>query len=134
MSHKTPIQLRFKDMDALGHLNNANYLTFFELARIKYFRDTVGTEIDWNKDGMIIARATIDYKKPVYFNDTVCIYTSFLKMGTTSFELGYQLVREEKDGTETLVATGTSVIVCYNYKEKNPMAIPKSWIDKMAEN
>lgn len=62
MSHKTPIQLRFKDMDALGHLNNANYLTFFELARIKYFRDTVGTEIDWNKDGMIIARATIDYK------------------------------------------------------------------------
>jgi acyl-CoA thioester hydrolase len=129
--HKTPIQLRFKDIDALGHVNNANHLTFFELARINYFRDLIGEEIDWDRDGMIVARVTVDFKQPVYFKDKLFVYTHFIKAGTTSFELGYEMVREEKDGKEVLLSTGTSVIVCYSYKEKKPVPVPASWREKM---
>jgi acyl-CoA thioester hydrolase len=64
--HKTPVQLRFKDVDALGHVNNANHLSFFELARIHFFDEVIGEEIDWNTTGMILARATVDYKQPVF--------------------------------------------------------------------
>src|ERR1700751_477864 len=107
--HKTPIQLRFKDIDALGHLNNANHLTFFELARINYFRDLIGEEIDWDRDGMIVAHVTVSYKQPVYFKDKLFVYTFLIKVGTTSFDSGYEMVREEKDGTEVLLSTGTSI-------------------------
>ncbi len=131
MKHKTPIQIRFKDVDALGHVNNANHLTYFELARINYFRDVVGEDLDWNKEGIIIARATVDYQAPIYQYDKIFVHTFFLKKGTTSFELGYELVREEKDGSETLLATGTTVIVCYSYEFKKPVPIPTTWLEKM---
>jgi acyl-CoA thioester hydrolase len=129
--HKTPIQLRFKDIDALGHVNNANHLSFFELARIKYFDDLIGEKIDWEKEGMILARVTVDYKQPVYLQDKISVYTSLVKTGTTSFELEYKLMREEKDETETVVSIGTSVIVCFNYKEKKPVPVPAKWIERM---
>ncbi|MEO5644542.1 MAG: thioesterase family protein [Bacteroidia bacterium] len=131
MNHKSPIQLRFKDIDALGHVNNANHLSFFELARINYFNDVIGGEIDWEKEGMILARVTVDYKQPVYLQDKIFVYTGLIKTGNTSFELEYKLMREEKDGSETVMSVGTSVIVCYNYKEKKPVKIPALWMEKM---
>jgi acyl-CoA thioester hydrolase len=134
MQHKTPIQLRFKDIDALGHVNNANHLSFFELARINYFDDLIGEKIDWEKEGMILARVTVDYKQPVYLQDKISVYTNLVKTGTTSFELEYKLMREEKDGTETVVSIGTSVIVCFNYKEKKPVPVPTKWIERMKKD
>ncbi len=131
MKHKTPIQLRFKDIDALGHVNNANHLSFFELARINYFNDVISTEIDWENEGMILARVTVDYKQPVLLQDKIYVYTGLVKTGNTSFELEYKLVREEKDGSETIMSVGTSVIVCYNYKEKKPVKIPDLWVERM---
>jgi acyl-CoA thioesterase FadM len=68
----------------------------------------------------------------VVLKDKVFVYTALVKTGTTSFELEYKLVREEKDGSETIMSTGTSVIVCYNYKEKKPVKIPALWLEKMA--
>ncbi len=131
MKHKSSIQVRFKDIDALGHVNNANHLTYFELARISYFEDVIGEEIDWNRDGMILARITIDYKQPILLHDKVFVYTWMIKTGTTSFELEYKIIKEEKDGSETTLSIGTSVIVCYNYAEKKSIKIPESWIEKM---
>src|SRR5574337_1034741 len=52
--HLTSIQVRYKDLDSLGHVNNANHLTYFELARIKFFDDIVNEKIDWEKVGMIV--------------------------------------------------------------------------------
>ncbi|CAN5317197.1 thioesterase family protein [soil metagenome] len=132
MNHKSPIQLRFKDIDALGHVNNANHLTYFETARIQYFNDLIGSEIDWEKEGMILARITVDYKQPIYLKDKIFVYTGLLKTGTTSFELEYKIVREENDGTETIMSIGTSVIVCYDYVQKKPIKIPESWLKKMS--
>lgn len=129
--HKTPVQLRFKDIDALGHVNNANHLSFFELARIHYFDEIIGGKIDWQKTGMILARVTIDYKQPIYLEDKIFVYTFLAKTGNTSFELGYEIVKTENDQNETILATGTSVIVCFNYEEKKPVPVPAEWIERM---
>jgi acyl-CoA thioester hydrolase len=131
MIHLTPIQLRFKDIDALGHVNNANHLSFFELARIRFFDEVIGAEIDWNNAGMILARVTVDYKSPVFLKDKIFVKTWFVKSGTTSFELAYELIREEIDGSQTVMSAGTSVIVCYNYEIKKPVPVPELWLEKM---
>lgn len=133
MKHYTPLQIRFKDIDALGHVNNANHLSYFEYARIQYFDDLIGGEIDWETEGMILAHQSVSYKKPIYLKDKIQIATWFVKSGTTSFEVAYEIVRTEKDGTETICATGSSVLVCYNYKTQSPVPIPQRWLDKMAE-
>ncbi len=132
MKHKTRIQLRFKDGDVMGHVNNANHLTYFETARMFYFKDLVGEEIDWKKEGIILARITVDYKMPIYLTDEISVYTWFVKSGRTSFELAYSIVKTNADGTETELATGTSVLVCYSYTTNKSVPVPKAWIEKMS--
>lgn len=131
VKHRTPIQIRFKDVDALGHVNNANHVTYFEFARIRFFDDLIGGDIDWDKEGMILAHQQVHYKKPIYLKDEISVLTWFIKSGTTSFELGYEIVRTEKNGSETVCATGSSVQVCYNYKTQQPVPIPEKWRVKM---
>lgn len=130
--HRTPIQIRFKDVDALGHVNNANHLTYFETARVKYFDSLITEPIDWMKIGLIVASVTVNYKKPVFFKDDVYVDTSLAKIGRTSFELSYELIRKEKDG-ESILATGTSVLVCFDYEKQTPVEIPELWKKKMTE-
>ncbi len=130
--HKTPIQVRFKDIDALNHVNNANHVTYFELARVKYFDDVVKEEVNWSEQGIILAKITVDYKAPVYFKDKLFVYTKCIRLGNKSFDLAYSLVRE-KDGKETELATGSSVQVCFDYKNQATISIPGSW-KKMVED
>lgn len=121
--HKVPIQLRFKDIDKMGHVNNANYLTFIELARVKYFEDVVGTDKKWSQQvGIILARIEIDYKAPVFLHDTVFVYTRCSRIGNKSLTLDWVIVRE-KQNQEEVVAQGNAVLVCYDYTHEKTIAI-----------
>lgn len=123
--HKVPIQLRFKDIDKMGHVNNANYLTFIELARVKYFEDVVGTDKKWSQQvGIILARIEIDYKAPVFLHDTVYVYTRCSRIGNKSLTLDWVVVRE-KESHEEVVAQGIAVLVCYDYTEEKTVPIPE---------
>ena len=58
MKHKMDMQIRFNDLDSMGHVNNANYFTYFELARVEYFKVAMGSShIDWSEDGVIMGKA-----------------------------------------------------------------------------
>ena len=130
LKHKTPIQIRFKDIDALNHVNNANHITYFELARVKYFDDVVNEEVNWSEQGIILAKITVDYKAPVYFKDKLFVYTKCTRLGNKSFDLAYSLVREE-NGKETELASGSSVQVCFDYRKQTTISIPESWKKKV---
>ena len=128
--HKTPVQIRFKDIDALDHVNNANHITYFELARVKYFDDVVNEQVNWSEQGIILAHIAVDYKARIYFKDNVFVYTKCVRLGNKSFDLAYSLIRE-KDGKETVLATGSSVQVCFDYKNQSTISIPTSWKKKI---
>lgn len=128
--HKTPIQIRFKDIDALNHVNNANHVSYFELARVKYFDDVVNQEVNWSEQGIILAKIVVDYKAPILFKDNIFVYTKCIRLGNKSFDLVYSLVRV-KEEKETELATGSSVQVCFDYKTQSTIAIPESWRKKV---
>lgn len=128
--HRTDIQLRFKDADAMGHINNANHFTYFELARIYYLREVLGKEINWKQEGIILARMTIDYKKPLLLNDQVHVMTRCIRAGNKSFDLEYLLMKAEVE-SEMVVASGISVLVCYDYPNSKSMLIPEEWKIKL---
>jgi acyl-CoA thioester hydrolase len=128
--HKTGIQVRFKDIDALGHVNNANHLSYLELARINYFDAAVGRNINWSEKGIILAKVTVDYKVPILLNDQVVVHTRCSRTGTKSFDLEY-LVTKEENGKDILLATATTVMVCFNYKDRSTMNLPDEWKNKM---
>ncbi len=128
--HFTAIQIRFKDMDALGHVNNANHLSYIELARIKYFTDTVGENINWSKKGIILANVHIDYLSPVLLSDELIVGTRCSKLGSKSFTLEYEL-KSVTRGKERMLATASTVLVCYDYEKGASMEMPEEWRDKL---
>jgi acyl-CoA thioester hydrolase len=122
--HKTPVQLRFKDVDKMGHVNNANHLTYIELARLKYFEDVVGTDASSSEQqGIILGRIEIDYKSPILLHDKIFVYTRCSKLGTKSIELSWAIVREN-NSLEEMVASGIAVLVCYDYAQHKTIEIP----------
>lgn len=128
--HSTAIQLRFKDYDSLGHVNNANHLTFMETARMEYFHDVVTKTNDWKKTGLILAKFIIDYVKPIQLTDNIIAFTRCSRLGNKSFDLAYEL-RSRKGMKEVLMATGLSTIVCFNYEKQETILIPAGWRKKI---
>lgn len=108
----------------MGHVNNANYLTYIELARVKYFEEVVGTDKKWSQQvGIILARIEIDYKAPVFLHDSIAVYTRCSRIGTKSLTLDWAIARE-KSGSEEVVAQGIAVLVCYDYAREETIPIP----------
>lgn len=122
--HCTKIQIRYKDVDKMGHVNNANHITYFETARIEYYKSIFKTPIDWEKTGMILAHTEIDYFEPVFLEDEVNCYTKITNVGNKSFEISNILA---KNNDSVICAEGKSIIVCMNYLIKQTIEIPESW-------
>jgi len=92
---KVPVQVRFRDLDALGHVNNAVYLTYFEVARAAYFSRL---ERDWVERGhFILARAEVDFLRPIHLEDPVEVGVRVVRIGRSSFDMEYRVeVRGEE--------------------------------------
>lgn len=126
--HKIKIQIRFKDIDKQGHVNNANHITYFETARVVYFKDVFRNKIDWIKRGMILATTEITYKRPIMLEDEVYCYTKITRFGTKSFEIENVLTIEDEHH-KYLAAFGKSTLVCINYDTKETVEVPNEWIE-----
>lgn len=128
-SHKmfsTDIEVRFRDLDALGHVNNAVFFTYFEEGR-KNFSKKIFKVSDVSDFTFIMAHIRCDYLKPIKFNDSITLQMWVRHIGNRSFSFKYKLI-DSKD--ESMVfAMGESVQVCYDYTTDTSMAVP----DKMRE-
>ncbi len=120
--YSTTIQLRWKDIDQFGHVNNAVYLTYFETARYYYNRDV--NQWDWNQDQYIIASIKVDYLRPIFYPGDIKVYLRIGDIGDKSFVFHYAITFE-KNGTEKLAATGQSTQVFYDVRNQKTIPIPE---------
>ncbi|MEO5569874.1 MAG: thioesterase family protein [Bacteroidia bacterium] len=121
----TPVQIRFADVDKLGHVNNAIYLSYIEIARMDFFKE-LGGKIDWSKKGVIVGRIEINYKIPVLITDVIAVKTWCTRIGNKSFDLSYSIVKTN-GGIEAEVVNAISVLVCYDYELKKSVEMPEEW-------
>jgi acyl-CoA thioester hydrolase len=124
-------EIRFADIDAMGHVNNAVYFSYFEQARIHFFRQWIGLEWNWSEHGILVAHNEIDYKVPILLSDTIAIHVGVVHMGNRSFTLSYRVEKETPDGT-VLCSSGASVLVCYNHLKHETTLVPDSWKERLA--
>jgi len=130
--HKAQIQIRFCDTDGLGHVNNANYLSYMELARMSYFEHIFGNSINWAEDGVILAKAVVDFKLPVMLHDKLFVHIRISKIGTKSFEFEYLFVRD-KNGENEVVSTGSTIMVAFNYASNKTIEILPQWKKRITD-
>ncbi|WP_158798029.1 thioesterase family protein [Pedobacter sp. L105] len=126
--YKTSIELRFADFDMMGHVNNVTYFTFLEIARTKYWTHAISW--DWEKTGVIVAQASMNYLSPVYPKDQLSIYVRTSRIGDSSFDLEYLLVKHV-NGDEVVCGTGKTVCVAFDHTTKKSTPIPETEKNKM---
>lgn len=115
---RAKIQVRFADCDVMGHVNNAVYLSYFEMARMHYFQFLVGDKWDWKENGIILVKNEVTYLKPVLLHDQPEIQVFTGEAGRTSFEMNYELYVKDK-----LYSTGRSKLVCFDFKTQQTVPI-----------
>ena len=128
--YSTDVQVRFIDIDKMGHVNNATVLTYFEIGRLAYFDEVIGKSNDWFGRGLILAHTEVDYFIPIFVHDQIKVYSRVVSVGNKSFEIENLLVKI-KDGKEIFTAYAKSTIVTMNYTEQKTISIPDSWKEKL---
>ena len=119
MAFSQPIDVRFADLDALGHVNHAVFITYLEHARTKWWQQLLAGR-RFEEEGFVMARAEIDYRKPIHLGDPVRVDLRCAHLGRTSFALAYQVVRE---GDGVLLAEAQTVQVMVDFATLRPRAL-----------
>lgn len=96
--HHMPLQMRFNDIDMLGHLNNSVYFTFMDLAKTRYFQAALGDKLEWGDIGVVIVNVNCDFCAPTFFDDVIEVETAVIAIGEKSLTLE-QRVFSPTDGT-----------------------------------
>jgi acyl-CoA thioester hydrolase len=119
------IEVRYGDLDPQGHVNNAKFLTYMEQGRVFYLKQLKLWEGgSFLNLGIILADVQITFKKAIHFGDPVRLGVRISRIGTKSMTSDYQL-EDAHDGS--VFATGSSVLVAYDYNDKRSVPIPKEW-------
>lgn len=143
-SHR--LDVRFRDCDPMGHVNNAVYLTYLEQARFFHWRALWGAGGEERPPalpgdrggppppgvdvpGVILARAEIDYRRPAKYGDTLDIRLGIASFGRTSFTYEYEIV----DAGGDLIATARTVIVSFDYAAGKPTPIPEAMKKRLTQ-
>lgn len=103
------IQVRFTDLDVLGHVNNNVYLSYFEMARVHYFKELLGENWNWRKHTVVLAKNEVEYIRPVLLEHQPEVIMQTESIGNKSFSLRYEL---RVNGI--VFARGSSVLVSFD--------------------
>ena len=104
-THHTPIQLRFSDTDALGHINNGSFVIYAETARLTFFNEILNAS-----RSLILARIAVDFRQQIRFGDQVEVLTWIEKVGSASVTVMHQILANSEVAGEAL-----AVVVCFDY-------------------
>lgn len=126
------IEVAFRDIDAMGHVNNAVFFSYLETARIKFvtqfFHRSTLMEADLLSLPLILVEATCTYKSPAMLGEVLTLGVGLTRFGTKSFDLVYTILGE--DGR--LVAKGKTVQVMYDYGARSAFPIPADIKERVA--
>ena len=119
------LDVRFRDIDSMGHVNNAVYATYLEQARVGYFESVLSLPLDAVET--VLARVEIDFRRPVELGEPVTVTLSVPELGTSSIAMDYEVTVGDE-----VAATASSVQVVYDVEAGRARPIPDGWRERIA--
>lgn len=120
----TAIQMRFNDIDMLGHLNNSSYLEMFDLGKNDYFTKVKNGYIEWSKPSLMIVHLDIDFLSQTHFSERIEVLTQVTRLGNKSVHLMQQLVNAD---TGEVKCQCQSVMCNFDVATGVPATITDEW-------
>jgi len=125
-----PYKIRISDINYGGHMGNDRALSLFQDARLDYLDKFGLSEKDiGDGNGIILTQAHIDFKREVFLNDELNATVRIDNLRSRSFEMHYEFMRESD---KKVVFQGLTVFVCYDYKNRKPVALPENFSQKFS--
>ena len=131
-AHRHDVEVRLSDTDAMGHVNNARYLTYVEIARVAYYEQVTGNPLPIGahgaEEGMILAEIRMTYRSTSFYGETLTVESRVERVGRTSFGMVHRITApESRYGPARLVAVADSTLVAYDYTDECPIPVPDEW-------
>lgn len=115
-----PLSVRWGDMDAMGHVNNAKYFSYFEAVRMAYLQELGLWKTGHNKEGPILVAESMNFRKPLVANQTIQVGVRVSEARNRSFVMQVAMFNENRD----LVAEGDCVLAWIDFVNQKPIPIP----------
>lgn len=128
--HSVPVQIRFNDIDTLGHVNNSVYFQFFDLGKAQYFTAVKGNNMDWSKVDIVVANVNCNFISPIYFSEDIAVRTQVSEIRNSSFTIIQQLINVN---TGEVKCQCTTIMVGYDVAKRMSKPISQDWIDGLTE-
>jgi acyl-CoA thioester hydrolase len=126
--HKTPIQIRFNDIDILAHVNNSVYQNYFDMARLRYFERVFNQKMNWDERALVLAKITIEYFNPIFLEEEIVVLSKVYKLGNKSLQMKQEIVNVT---TNEIKANNDAVLVAFGSKENGAILLPEDWRNKI---
>jgi acyl-CoA thioester hydrolase len=119
--HTFSQDVAFRDLDGLGHVNNAVYMSYVESARLAYMQEVLGP-LELDELG-IVADVKISFRSPAHLGEKLALSHRVSRVGETSLVFDFEV----RGGDGRLVAEGTTVHVAFDYGVRRPVPVPEEW-------
>lgn len=123
-NHSLDVQLRFNDSDALGHINNSVYFSFYDLGKTAYFKAVHGKTIPQSEVDVVVAHAEVDFLSPVFLSDNIVVQTAVCEIGNKSFTLLQRIVDVSSNQVKCMCKT---IMVGFDFQKNSSKLISDEW-------
>ena len=127
--HHQPIQIRFNDIDMLGHVNNTLYFVYMDLAKTRYFQTVLGEKFAWHTIGLVIVNINCDFCQPSFIDDNLEVVTAVTSIGEKSLTLEQQVVSKDDGSVRCHCRT---VMVGFDPATNTSMPITNMWREALS--
>ena len=123
-NHQVTIQIRFNDIDVLGHVNNAVQVMYFDYGKIKYFETLKKQVIDWRGSDVVMVNVNIDFMEPIFVSNHIVVKTKVYEIGNKSIKL-IQMIKDYE--TNRIKSVCRSVMCGFDPTTNKSLQISDEW-------
>ena len=120
---RIPISVRWRDMDSMGHVNNAKYVSYLEEARVRWMLTVPGVTMN-DRIAPVVAATNVNYRRPLVWPDDILVELFVERLGNSSVTIGHRIV-DQKDET-VLYSDGNVVVVWMDTQTGKSAALPEA--------
>ncbi len=122
----TKIQIRFNDVDIVGHINNAVQVSYLDYGKIKYYEHVKQNVINWHEAEFVVVNINVNYIEPIFMHEHIEVLTKIIEIGNKSVKM-LQIIRETENGR---VKTVAQTVMCgFDPKTSTSVVVSDTWRD-----
>lgn len=129
-THKMPLQIRFNDVDVLGHVNNTVYMAFYDTGKASFMTEILGRKIDWTDVDTVVANIDCAFIAPIFYGEDIEVLTCCRSIHDKSFKL-LQMIRESK--TLQVKSVCETVMVSFDAHTQKAVPLSEEWRIKLTQ-